>query len=571
MRIPYCLLVAAFLGIAGCPTRSKYDQMPTVRITSPIPDPTYTNGTVRITAAIDPVLDLPVVLLENSTKLIVLTSPSYSYDWVTSAVSEGEHTIVAEVALSGGTVRSAPITIVVDRTPPTVSRIPAPGAKDVALHAPIQAMFSEPIVLSQPVDATFSLSVIGESTLATHATVDAQGRTATIAIDDLTALLLPTALLGTIGSTITDRAGNPLTVPSSDWVWDVPDFVKLPPSPLCPRLSKLIHLPVFAVGSDLKPVLGWAASVIESAQIHCQVQLSIYDGQGWNPIGPPSNDINSAMLGGATLALDGDDQPFVAWRPSTVPDPGEIAVASWNGTAWETVPSILPQAGVFFPLVYPVLRIGEDKRPILLWGAGPAADRYFMARQTPTGWNGDFGQIPIISQQAFDGPHFDMILDASGSPIVSWIAPANRGHVSLWDGSAWSAAFDIPDMTEPFLASDSTHAPMIVSGGSGTFFVQHLVGNVLQPMPSVAAPPQTRHPHVAAGPDGLPILAWFDAQTQSVGMGRWLGQRWDTRAYAFSPANALDEPPQLVVDRQGTAWIGWRDSTGEFNLWMSNY
>ena len=66
-----------------------------------------------------------------------------------------------------------------------------------------------------------------------------------------------------------------------------------------------------------------------------------------------------------------------------MPDPGEIDVASWSGTAWQALPPIVPQAGVFFPVVYPVLRVGQDG-PLLLWGAGPAADRYFMARRTAT-------------------------------------------------------------------------------------------------------------------------------------------------------------------------------------------
>jgi hypothetical protein len=50
---------------------------------------------------------------------------------------------------------------------------------------------------------------------------------------------------------------------------------------------------------------------------------------------------------------------------------------------------------------------------------------------------------------------------------------------------------------------------------------------------------------------------------------RWSGQRWDTRAFAFGN-NAIDQTPQLVVDRNGTAWIGWRDTSNRFNVWMSN-
>jgi hypothetical protein len=127
-------------------------------------------------------------------------------------------------------------------------------------------------------------------------------------------------------------------------------------------------------------------------------------------------------------------------------------------------------------------------------------------------------------------------------------------------------------MTEPYLAFDAAGAPMIVTGGRGAFFVQHLTsGDLWQPQPAIATPPQARHPRLAAGPDGSPVLAWFDAQTKSVGMGRWIGERWDIRAYAFSPPNAMDEAPRMVVDRQGTAWLGWRDTTATFNLWMSNY
>ena len=46
--------------------------------------------------------------------------------------------------------------------------------------------------------------------------------------------------------------------------------------------------------------------------------------------------------------------------------------------------------------------------------------------------------------------------------------------------------------------------------------------------------------------------------------------RWDTRAFTFGP-NSIDEAPQLAVDRNGTAWIGWRDASNQFNLWVPNF
>jgi len=567
----FALLLATILTTAACPTRDKYGQMPTLRITSPATNTTYTNGIVRITAAIDPVLELPIVLLENGTELATLMPPLFSFDWPTAGVLEGAHTITAEVAFSSETARSAPITIVVDRTRPTVTRTPAPGARNVALRAPIQAAFSEPIVLNEAAATTFSLAVAAGSPIATQAILDAAGMTVTIAIDDLAGLFLPTSLLATIAPTITDRAGNPLAPPSDGWSWNVPDFVKAPALPLCSSLPSFNQLPAFAVGSDLKPVLAWASTTTRSDGVHCQLALNRYENDAWATLLSLPEDVNSAMRG-ATVALAADDTPFVAWRPGSLPDPGEIHLVAASDNAWQALPPLLPQVGVSFPIVYPVLRIAPDAAPVLLWGAGSSADRYLMARGTEAGWREDFGPLPIISQEPFDGVHFDMILAEDGSPLVSWINPANRGHLSAWNGTAWSAAPEVVDMIEPSIALDSARAPMIVSGGSGSFFVQHLTNdNLWQPQPTAAIPPQARHPRIAAGPDGLPVLAWYDGQTKSVGMGRWTGRRWDVRAYAFSPTNARDEAPQLIVDRQSTAWVGWRDSAGQFNLWMSNY
>jgi hypothetical protein len=56
-------------------------------------------------------------------------------------------------------------------------------------------------------------------------------------------------------------------------------------------------------------------------------------------------------------------------------------------------------------------------------------------------------------------------------------------------------------------------------------------------------------------------------------MARFSDLGWDTRPYAFGLNAIDDQAPELVVDRQGTAWIGWRDHDNRrlFNLWISNY
>lgn len=571
-------LVTGLFGISGCPTRDKYDRLPAVLITAPAASPTYTNGTVPITAALDPALDVPIVLVDNGVDLATLVPPNDTFQWRTAGVPEGTHTIVAEARFSSGTVRSDPISIVVDRTPPTITRTPSAGATNVELRAPIVAAFSEPVVLAQPADATFSLSIVGGSTVATHATFDVLAPAVTITIDDPSAVRPTARLLATIGATITDRAGNPLQLPADDWVWTVPEYVELPSLPVCsggPTVAT--RLPAFAIGAALTPVVVWASwsGYSPSGQAQCQLQVSQYaDGQ-WKQLSPPSDDPDSAHWG-AALALDANDRPVIAWRPPSAPDPGEIDVASWSGTAWNALQPIMPMPGVDFAAAYPVLRVGKDGNPILLWGAGLQADRYFIARLTPAGWTQNYGTIPIVSQQPFDGPHFDMVLDGSDNPVIAWVAPSGTGHASMWNGSAWSAPLDVSgmsNMTEPFLALDPTGAPLAVAGGFGTFTVLRLDGSSGWQQFAVTTPggvpPQARHPRIAAAPDGTPVLGWFDAQTTSVGMGRWNGQSWIDHEPSFGP-NANDEAPQLVVNRYGTAWVGWRDTTGQFNLWMQN-
>jgi Bacterial Ig-like domain len=542
------LLVSALAGVSGCPTRNKYDQLPIVRITSPAPD-TYTSGTVTITATIDPALDLPIVLrLDNDGIIKTLASPSESYVWNTIGVPEGAHTLVAEVAFSSGPATSAPVIVNVDRTRPTVTLSPTPGSTKVILRSPIKASFSEPVVLSRPGSETFSLSTAG-TTVPTTVTFDAQNQTATIAIVDLSSFSLPAAFAATIASTITDRAGNLLVPPIGTWSWSVPDWITLPP-------LESGYRPVLAIDSDLLPVLAWT---LLTNVFDYQLQVAKYDGFGWTQLGPPSSNINSAGRG-MDVSLDAENRPLAVWRETSV----DFQLAAWTGTSWDTSLPLLSAFGSDSDAAAPRVRLDRVGRPIVIWHEQAPAGRreVFLARWNGEKWDRGFDPLgaPSVAQ-------FDMIVGEN--PIVSWIFPEDTGHVSIWSGTSWTPAPDVPGMTEPFMAFDSGHGPMVVTSQPGTLLVQRLInGSSWQLLPAASVPPQASYPRIAAGPDGLPVIAYYDAQTRAVGMARWTGQRWDTRAVGFG-SNAVDETPQLIVDRQGTAWIGWRGS--QFNIWMSNY
>jgi len=550
------LFVSALAGVSGCPTRSKYDQLPVVRITSPRAD-TYTSGTVTITASIDPDLDLPIVLRLDDVGIIkTLASPSESYAWNTMGVPEGAHTLVAEVAFSSGPATSTPVIINVDRTPPTVTLSPTPGSTKVILRSPIKASFSEPVVLSRPAGETFSLSVLGAA-VPTAVTFDAQNQTATIAIADLSSISLPAAFTATIEPTIADRAGNLLVPPIGTWFWSVPDWITFPP-------LESGYRPVLAIGSDLLPVLAWALLTNVDGIPNYQLQVAKYDGFGWTQLGPPSSNINSAG-NGMDVWLDAGNRPLVIWRERPV----DFQVAAWAGTSWDTsFPPVSAALGADSDAGAAMLRLDGSGRPTVMWleQAPSSRNDAILARWNGQEWDRGFDPIEVPAFIGFLG--FDMI--AGENPIVSWSFPAGTGHVSVWSGTSWTPAPDVPGMTEPFMALDSAHGPMVVvSSQPGTLLVQRLVnGSSWQLLPAANVPPQVRYPRIAAGPDGLPVVAYYDAQTRAVGMARWTGQRWDTRAVGFG-SNAVDETPQLIVDRQGTAWIGWRGS--QLNVWMSNY
>jgi hypothetical protein len=553
--------LATTLGVAGCPTRDKYDPTPAVVLTSPSIAVTYTSGTVHVTAAIDPPLDLPIVLwLDGSIQLATLRSSADTFDWNTITATEGTHMIAAEISLSDRTVTSTAATIIVDRTPPqVVSRTPAPSSTNVAMRAPVQVEFSEPIVLPSPRESAFTLSA-GGSPLAAHVDLSVDGTAAGITANDLSLPALPATFSASIASTITDRAGNHLAPPTDDWTWSLPDYLQTAPLPIDHTLPATTHLPQLAMGDDLEPVVAEAAVNITGRGYKWQVRR--LDGAQWNMLGAASTDSDSAS-GGVAVAVGGD-HPFVAWRPSG-PAPGELDVARWSSSAaWQPLPAITPPSGVSFETVTSVLRVGQDQQPLILWNNGYQS---FMARRTDAGWNQTFGAIPVAASAG----RVDMIVNDAGAPIVSWIDTLNVGHVSMWADSTWVSAPDVPVMDEAFMALDSARKPMIVApGGAGVFIVQHLSDGSWDLMSPVQVPPQAKHPKIGAGLLGLPVVAYFDAQTSSIGLVRWTGQAWDGRAFAFAQ-NAVEQVPQLIVDRYGTAWIGWRDTSNRFNVWMTNY
>lgn len=558
--------------LAGCPTRpsggspsgrsmgGSGSSVPTLQIVSPASN-TPTNGAVTITVAFEGDTAPPVVtILGDGAVLGTIDGPApYGGILDTKSLAEGPHVIVAEANVDGEPVRSAPITILVDRTAPTVaSTTPATGAVNVVLRAPIEVTFSEPILASTFTSSAVSLQ-IGDGVVATTATLSADGTKATIAIDDLTAFALPAKLTVTLAATITDSAGNALTGPVAPWSWNVPDWIRYAP------LSSY-HPPVLAVGPDFQPVLAYTQCLANSGA-GCVYPLAVAanDGQSWNTLGQLNN-----VFGPGSLDLDNQGHPIVAGSSSDAATGGAtLVVAAWNGTAWDDSIPALP-IDDSFALPSPAVRLDPSGRPVVAWiqSLSSTTSDVAVGRWTGSQWDRSFGLLglPGVTSQI-------LILDGNGNPIVGWNRSSFLSGFSAWNGTAWSSPRSNIFTNEPFVALDQALEPIMLDQETATVVDRYANGTWSQEIAaSVPVGSYSQNPHLAVTPDHEPVIAWIDTSgTAKVGLARWTGAQWVARAGLFN-ANygVMAEAPAVVVDARGSAWVAWRENL-TVNVWMSNY
>lgn len=202
----------------GCPagqtcTSSGCVSLPplTAAITSPTAT-VYTNGTVSFSFSVSGTPDRLELLADGA---VVMQPTGTSANWDTTSVPEGTHTVVLRAHRGTQSADSAPRTIVVDRTRPTVvARSPETGDENVFYARPFTASFSEPIVLPVPVGV-----VDGEGAALTASV-------STPANDVISIVLAASPAPGSVTidlSGIVDRAGNPVDLAGGPaWTFSLP-------------------------------------------------------------------------------------------------------------------------------------------------------------------------------------------------------------------------------------------------------------------------------------------------------------------------------------------------------------
>jgi len=576
------LMLLSVLLLAGCPTRPDPDEvrvvgatpapdagtpeapLPTLRIASPASN-TSTNGVVAVTVDVTGgTAPATIQLVEDGTVLTTLAGPApYTYSWDTKGIADGTHTLVAKATVDGESIASAPVTIIVDRTAPTViSTTPAAGATNVVLRAPIVVTFSEPILASSFTGSAVSLQV-GAAIVPTTATLSADGMSATVAISDLSSFALPATFSVTFASTMTDLVGNVLKAPSAAWTWIVPDWIKY-----APIASTMV--PAVAVGPNFQPVIAYTRCLANgSSTCLDDVFVAENDGQAWNSLGQVPN-----LVGPGSLDLDAQGHPIVAG----IGNPGgsiiaSLLLATWNGSSWDGSISPLGIDTTYTFAASPLVRLDPAGRPVVAWKDAVTATEadIGVARWTGTAWDKSFGKFGLTNVNSHS-----LILDGAGNPIVG-LSTGGGGLLSFpsggfraWNGTAWTAGGG-PLLGGPFVALSQTSEPLMFAG----LTVDHFSSGAWLPAVSTAVPASSTSGgfHLTTGLDHQPVVAWLDTTaTAKVGLARWTGTQWNARAGLFNANGtvATTEAPGIVVDARGSTWVYWREGSS-VNVWMSNY
>lgn len=563
---------AAGSGVGGMPASAN-----TVNITSPTTT-VYTNGMVTISITTSQPTSSPVTLVATGPtgplNLGTITAPQTSFVWNTSGAGEGMYSVTAQLSTNGTTATSNGITIVVDRTPPQVvvsTLVPAIGANNVVLVAPIQASFSEPVLASTVSAAAIPIQTGGGSTVPTNVNLSADGKTATVQVTSDQGNNAPgQTFSGSFTNAITDLAGNRLLPLSVTWSWDVPAWVKYAPIPSGVNATLQV-----AVGSNYQPVVAYTlCGTASGGGCFPLLHVAISDGEAWNDLGQVASGLAAAYC---ALFLDDKNNPTVAWGETAPNGNGgaQVVFSTWNGTAWvnNTYPSIGLTATQGAAVDSIAVALDSTGHPFVAYRGDvytpSTSTDIFVAAWTGTAWDSSYGSVDDTKSTTFE-----IVLNGAGQPVVTVGDSDSSSGAYVWSGTSWSFTGG-SSASNASATVDSTGSPVMLTSASSSWVPVHLSGGTWLPLVSapVAQSPDSNYPNLASDLNHQPVVAWYSpgTSTPGIGLARWTGTSWDNRpGFASAGATPTAQLPALTVDARNEMWIGWGQGTN-VNVWMSNY
>jgi hypothetical protein len=324
---------------------------PTVTIATPSATSYVSTQTLPIQVSTIGALPSSVDLLLDGATIATIGSP-FEYTLATSSLAAGTHSLVAAGHFGSATVDSAPRTIVVDRTSPTiVSRTPANGASNVHVADPIVVQFSEPVLASSVTGSAVTLSYAGA----------AIGYSTSLSIDGKSLTVVPASPTDgggsftlSLTSVITDLAGNALTSGPLSWSWTSPQWLTY----AAPTLPTYTSTTAFSADNGLFLSADWNMGSPTTFEFDATASTTAGEtlpsvlfenlGSTWSAVAPPTFPVAPAGYQASFFGYTMDATGLGAyWYDSPTSTNTTAAarfieqVASYSGTAWSpfTYPS----------------------------------------------------------------------------------------------------------------------------------------------------------------------------------------------------------------------------------------
>ncbi len=423
-----------------------------------------TNATVHFVVSVTNGTAGSVYLRRNGSYLGAVVGGVY--DWNTSGTPEGTHTVVAVATRGSESFESAPLSVTVDRTGPSIaSSAPAHGAADVRSADPVSLVLSE-AVLPQTLAGAVTVRS-GVSTIPSTATLRLDGRTVDVSFAP--PATRPVSVTVAIGPPLADVLGNVASAASVTFTY--PAWIPLGPPVYVARTGGIADL---AVDGSARPVV----ALIDRTGPGPVVRVSRFEAGAWQPLGAQVNAAGSEGAN-ASLAVDAAGRPVVAYVENLY----SLRVKRWDGAAW------LPLGGGISPGTYSVggtsVAFMSDGEPVVAYSgydASPTAPQIYAKRWDAVGaaWTALGGALnPDLTRPA-TGP--SMAVDPAGRPVVAFEQWGASGapfqlHVRRWEGGAWAALGGnlAPNPAThalyPSAAIDGTGAPLVALGNGGNGYV----------------------------------------------------------------------------------------------------